>query len=162
MTDELTSDRIEGIEIKPIGYTNMPHPDGTPGKRIVGAVFQDRWPTIQFFKKIFEASTPPSMAAMDDDKLRDGLCEAVSHDLASYGVQNDDAPWDVADTCLRYLRTYLRPTPPVDIGSEDILEAIINEHDMAVPDELLAAPNGFGAHRDAMRTALRNVLLRGK
>lgn len=46
---------------------------------------------------------------------------------------------------------------PVAI-TDDILEAVINEHDMNVPDDLLASPGGFGAHREAMRTALQKII----
>lgn len=46
---------------------------------------------------------------------------------------------------------------PVAI-TDDILEAVINEHDMNVPDELLASPGGFGAHREAMRAALQKII----
>lgn len=42
--------------------------------------------------------------------------------------------------------------------TDDIVDAIINEHDMNVPDELLAAPTGFGAHREAIRAALQKII----
>lgn len=46
---------------------------------------------------------------------------------------------------------------PVAI-TDDILEAVLNEHDMNVPDGLLASPGGFGAHREAMRKALKKII----
>lgn len=32
----------------------MPHRDGTPGKRIVGYIFQDEWPSIEEMKQLWE------------------------------------------------------------------------------------------------------------
>lgn len=42
--------------------------------------------------------------------------------------------------------------------SDDILEAVINEHDMNIPDDLLVSPGGFGAHRGAMKAALEKII----
>lgn len=33
--------------LKPVGYCNHPHPDGRPGKRVIGYIFQDNWPQIK-------------------------------------------------------------------------------------------------------------------
>ncbi len=68
------------------------------------------------------------------------------------------------DSAIALVRQHTREP---DVGcpiSEDILEAVINEHDMNVPDELLASPGGFGAHRGAMRKALEKIipLLKGE
>lgn len=48
---------------------------------------------------------------------------------------------------------------PVELPcSDDILEAVINEHDLNVPEGLLASPAGFGAHREAMKAALAKII----
>jgi hypothetical protein len=41
---------------------------------------------------------------------------------------------------------------------EALLEAILNEHDLNVPERDLAAPLGFGAHRKALKVALDKYL----
>jgi hypothetical protein len=45
--------------------------------------------------------------------------------------------------------------PAVDVA---MIEAILDEHDLNVPDGLLSSPAGFGAHREALTKALQKCL----
>ena len=52
-----------------------------------------------------EPSVIPDTALLE--VLVEKVADAVSHDLAVYGVQNDDAPWDVAVRAVNFMRSYL-------------------------------------------------------
>lgn len=43
--------------LDPVGWVNMPHEDKTPGKRVVGFVFQDKWPGIKQIQDMWDAAT---------------------------------------------------------------------------------------------------------
>ena len=57
--------------------------------------------------------------------LVEKVADAVSHDLAVYGVQNDDAPWDVAVRAVNVMRSYVATQcKPVSVKLEKCIVAI--------------------------------------
>lgn len=108
-----------------------------------------------------KADKQPGSDGVDESNLRSKIYPAI----CGFGIPEELYEFAL-NSIMNTIRPYLRRQPDA-AGVEEIeemlipdnmVEAIISEHDINVPDNLLASPEGFGAHREAMKAAMQKIL----
>lgn len=113
--------------------------------------------------------TPPISAVMGEAPYADDIYNLI--DRTEKAIAKNSEGVKTFDGCIvsgdyytvfrefiyQYRNLSAATAKPGLVGDEWI-DGLMNEHDMNVPGNLLAAPNGFGLHKEAIRAALNKML----